>query len=43
MLTKTIMKLFSKKIYLLHNAKTSLLILLYFFFMLLFFGLNTIL
>ena len=43
LLTKTIMKLFSKKIYLLHNAKTSLLILLYFFFMLLFFGLNTIL
>ncbi len=43
LITKIIMKLFNKRMYLLHNAKTSLLILLYFFLMLLLFGLNTIL
>ncbi|MFA6256003.1 MAG: 7TM domain-containing protein [Candidatus Absconditabacterales bacterium] len=43
LITKIVMRLFTKRMYLLHNAKTSLLIILYFFLMLLVFGLNTIL
>ena len=43
LVTKILMRLFTKKIYLLHNAKTSLLIILYFFLMLLIFWLNNIL
>ncbi len=42
LITKLLMSLFTKKIYLLHNAKTSLLILLYFFLMLLILWCNTI-
>lgn len=42
LIAKLIMRLFSKKMYLLHNAKTSLLVLLYFLLMLLFFSLNNI-
>jgi hypothetical protein len=33
-ITKVLIKLFTKKIYLLHNAKTSLLVLTYFFLLL---------
>jgi hypothetical protein len=43
LITKIVMRLFTKRMYLLHNAKTSLLIILYFFLMLLVFWLNTIL
>ncbi|MFA7298384.1 MAG: 7TM domain-containing protein [Candidatus Absconditabacterales bacterium] len=43
LITKILIRLFTKKMYLLHNAKTSLLIILYFFLMLLIFGLNNIL
>ena len=43
LLTKLLMRLFTKRIYLLHNAKSALLIILYFFILLLVFGLNTIL
>jgi hypothetical protein len=42
LITKLLMRLFTKKMYLLHNAKTSLLIILYFFLMLLIFWLNNI-
>ena len=42
LITKLLMRIFTKRIYLLHNAKTSLLILLYFFLMLFVFWLNTI-
>ncbi|HMS91668.1 MAG TPA: 7TM domain-containing protein, partial [Candidatus Absconditabacterales bacterium] len=42
LVAKLILRLFTKRMYLLHNAKTSLLILLYFFLMLLIFGLNSI-
>jgi len=40
LITKLLMRLFSKKIYLLHNAKSALLIILYFFLLLLVFWLN---
>ncbi len=43
LLTKLLMRLFTKRIYLLHNAKSALLIILYFFILLLVFWLNTIL
>ncbi|MCX6824121.1 MAG: hypothetical protein NT085_03255 [candidate division SR1 bacterium] len=43
LVTKLLMSLFTKRMYLLHNAKTSLLIILYFFLMLLVFGLNNLL
>lgn len=43
LITKILIRLFTKKMYLLHNAKTSLLIILYFFLMLLIFWLNNIL
>ena len=43
LITKLIMRLFTKRIYLLHNAKSALLIILYFFLLLIFFWLNTIL
>lgn len=42
LIAKLLIRLFTKKIYLLHNAKTSLLILLYFFLMLIIFWLNNI-
>lgn len=42
LVAKLILRLFTKRMYLLHNAKTSLLILLYFFLMLLIFWLNSI-
>lgn len=42
LITKLLIRLFTKRIYLLHNAKTSLLILLYFFLMLLILWFNTI-
>lgn len=41
LLTKLCMTLFTKKVYLLHNAKSAFLIILYFFILLLVFGLNT--
>jgi len=37
LITKILMRLFSKRIYLLHNAKSALLIILYFFILLLVF------
>lgn len=43
LITKLIMRLFTRRIYLLHNAKSALLIILYFFLLLIFFWLNTIL
>ncbi len=43
LVTKLLMSLFTKRMYLLHNAKTSLLIILYFFLMLLIFWLNNLL
>lgn len=43
LISKVLIKLFTKKIYLLHNAKTSLLVLTYFFLLLIFLWLNTIL
>ncbi len=43
LITKILMRLFSKRIYLLHNAKSALLIILYFFILLLVFWLNNIL
>lgn len=42
-ISKVFIKLLTKKIYLLHNAKTSLLVLTYFFLLLIFLWLNTIL
>ena len=42
LITKLLMKLFTKKIYLLHNAKSALLIIIYFLLLLIIFGLNTI-
>lgn len=42
LITKTLMRLFTKKMYLLHNAKTSLLVILYFFLLLLIFWLDAI-
>lgn len=42
LLAKLLIKLFTKKIYLLHNAKTSLLVMIYFFLLLVIFGLNMI-
>jgi hypothetical protein len=42
LITKLLMRLFTKRMYLLHNAKTSLLVILYFLLMLLVFWLNTI-
>ncbi len=42
LIAKILVRLFTKKMYLLHNAKTSLLVMLYFFILLLFLGLNTI-
>ena len=41
-LSKLLVKLFTKKMYLLHNAKTSLLIIIYFLLVLLILGLDTI-
>ncbi len=41
LITKFIIRIFTKKIYLLHNAKSALLIILYFFLLLLVFWLNT--
>lgn len=43
LITKLFMRLFTKRIYLLHNAKSALLIILYFFLLLIFFWLNAIL
>ena len=37
LITKLLMRLFTKRIYLLHNAKSALLIILYFFILLLVF------
>ncbi len=42
LITKLLMRLFTKRIYLLHNAKTSLLVMLYFFILLMVLGLNTV-
>ncbi len=42
-ITKLLIRLFTKKMYLLHNAKSALLIILYFFILLLVFGFNSIL
>lgn len=43
LITKLLMRLFTKKMYLLHNAKSALLIILYFFLLLLILWLNSIL
>lgn len=42
LITKILMRLFTKRMYLLHNAKSALLIILYFFILILVFWLNTI-
>ncbi|MCX6824899.1 MAG: hypothetical protein NTY80_01625 [candidate division SR1 bacterium] len=42
LVSKLLMGLFTRKMYLLHNTKTSLLVLFYFFLILLIFGLNNI-
>lgn len=43
LLTKLLLKLFTKRMYLLYNAKSAMLIILYFFLLLIIFWLNTIL
>ncbi len=43
LVTKMLMRLFNKRIYLLHNAKSALLVILYFFILLIVFWLNAIL
>lgn len=42
LIAKLLVRAFTKKIYLLHNAKTSLLVMIYFFLLLVIFGLNMI-